>query len=240
MSVCPRGAHSIIQGLHTVDRSKCVACGICSKACDYSALEIIGKELTADEIINEIKKDDIFFGEDGGVTISGGEPFIQFEGLSELIKKCKAENYSVCIETSGFTSAENLVAVANHTDWFLYDYKLTDGNEHLRYTGKDNGLILENLSVLDKIGANVILRCPIIPGVNDSDEHFKGIASVMENHKCIDHAELMPYHPLGISKSEQLGKPAEFGEKEFLGKDKTREYAEYISEFTCKKVIISK
>ena len=96
---------------------------------------------------------------------------------------------------------------------------------------------IKNLSVLDRIGANVILRCPVIPGVNDNDEHFRGIASVMENHTCIDHAQLMPYHPLGISKSEQLGKNAEFGEKEFLAKDKVQKYVEYISKFTDKRVI---
>lgn len=237
LNICPYGAHSITQNVHTIDRTKCTACGICAKACDYAALEIIGKELTADEIINEIKKDDVFFGDNGGVTISGGEPFMQFDGLFDLVTKCKSENYSVCIETSGFTSKDKLLAIANHIDWFLYDYKLTDANEHLKYVGQNNNLIIENLSVLDTIGANVVLRCPIIPGVNDHDEHFKSIASIMNNYTCIKHAELMPYHPLGISKSEQLGNAIEFGQKEFLAKDKAKKYAEYISKFTDKKVI---
>ena len=237
--VCKNGVHSITQGEHKIERSLCVSCGQCADACDFSALEILGREYTVDEIITELKRDDMFFADGGGVTVSGGEPFMQLEGLLALIKRCKEEGYSVCIETSGYTSAENLTKAAEYTDLFLYDYKLTDSAAHKKYVGVDNKIIVDNLSVLDKIGAKVILRCPIIPGVNDSDEHFAAIAKLADKHACILRVELMPYHPLGVSKSEQIGKECVYKESEFLNKNIAESYANKISLLTEKKVIVS-
>lgn len=239
VDACPNGAHSISNGLHTICRSECKRCGKCVDNCVFSALEIMGRDFTIDEIMDEIKKDDMFFGDDGGVTISGGEPFIQFEGLYELAERVKAENYSLCIETSGFTSENKLRAVADYVDLFLYDYKLTGAEEHIKHIGKDNREIINNLSILDDMGANVVLRCPIIPGINDCEEHFRGIAEMAEKHTCILSVELMPYHPLGISKAEQIGKNMIYNEKTFLSKDKAQEYAEFINGFTSKKVFVS-
>ncbi|MBO7310981.1 MAG: glycyl-radical enzyme activating protein, partial [Clostridia bacterium] len=235
--VCPNGVHSVSKDGHKINRDLCASCGKCVDACNYSALEIFGKSYTIDEIIAEIKKDDVFFAEDGGVTISGGEPFMQFEGLYELTKRCKEEGYSVCIETSGFTSKEKILKVAKNTDLFLFDYKLTDPDMHKKFVGADNSIILESLSALDKAGASIVLRCPIIPGVNDNTEHFKKIAELASAYKSILRVELMPYHPLGISKAERIGAECEYNESEFLDKNIALSYADTIQQLTDKKVI---
>ena len=240
VKACPEGVHVIKDGMHHVDRSKCRACGRCVEACDFTALEILGKDYTISEIMVEIKKDDVYFGEDGGVTISGGEPFLQSEGLLELVKKCKGAGYSVCIETSGFTAAEKLLRAAEYVDMFLYDYKLTDTEMHKEYVGADNRKILKNLATLNEAGAKIVLRCPIIPLINDCDDHFKGIAELAEAYENIDHVELMPYHSLGISKAKQIGMEAGYAESGFLSVEQAGIYAQRIQALTVKKVLVSK
>lgn len=237
--LCPNSVHTVSADSHEIDRNLCVSCGKCVTVCGNYALELFGKEYTIDEIIAEVKKDDMFFTDDGGVTISGGEPFMQYEGLLALARRCRDEGYSVCIETSGFTSADKLTAVSQYVDLFLYDYKLTNPEEHKKYVGADNKVIIENLSVLDKVGAKAILRCPIIPDINDTEEHFKGIAATASAHGCITSVELMPYHPLGISKSQKIGKECPYWESEFLSKDTANTYAEAIQKLTEKKVTVS-
>lgn len=240
VKACPNGAHVIKDRVHHLDRSKCSACGRCAEACDFAAVEILGKDYTIHEIMTEIKKDDVYFGEDGGVTISGGEPFMQAEGLLELLKKCKEAGYSVCIETSGFTSAEKLLSAAEYVDMFLYDYKLTDTEKHKEYVGADNHKILDNLAALNEAGAKIVLRCPIIPLINDCEAHFKGIAEIAEAYENIDHVELMPYHSLGISKAKQIGMEAGYAESGFLSVEQAGIYAQRIQALTVKKVLVSK
>lgn len=236
--VCPNGVHTVHNGLHEINREKCTTCGKCSAACDFSALEIIGRNYTVEEILDEIQKDDMFFTNGGGVTASGGEPFMQFEGLYTLAKRCKEKKYSFCIETSGFTDEKNIRKIAEYVDFFLYDYKLTNPEEHKKYVGADNKTIVENLSVLEEIGANVILRCPIIPHINDCEDHFKGIGTIVNAYRCILHVELLPYHPLGISKAEQIGEEAMYPEPDFLQKETLQQYAKKIKFFTNKEISI--
>lgn len=218
-AVCPNGVHTFENGMHLIDRNKCSLCGKCADVCVMSALEILGKRLTCEEIMIEIAKDDVFITTaDGGVTFSGGEPFMHFEALYELLKLCKIKGYSTCIETSGYANTENIVRASDYTDWFLYDCKETDPENHKKFIGTDNSLILKNLSVLNDAGAKVILRCPIIPGVNDRAEHFENIAALSKKYTCIKSVEFMPYHPLGIQKAVQIGKTSAFSNENFMDK----------------------
>lgn len=217
--VCPSAVHSFTYSKHSIDRSRCTLCGKCAKACLSSALEILGKAYTAEEIMLDIEKDDVFFGSDGGVTFSGGEPFMQFDMLYTLLKECKQRGYSTCIETSGYTAGENILSAAAYTDYFLFDYKLSSSQAHKKYTGVSNRLILENLALLNRINSSVILRCPIIPGINDNREHFQDIAELCNEFSCIKSAELMPYHPLGIAKAEQIGKACGYTSADFAKKE---------------------
>ena len=132
--VCPQGVHSFQAGEHRFLRENCVFGGKCVDVCDYGALEILGKEYTINEILREIEKDKAYYGISGGVTISGGEPFMQFEALITLLKALKENGYHVCIETSGYTTSEKMREVAKYTDLFLYDYKESDNDRHIKYT----------------------------------------------------------------------------------------------------------
>lgn len=229
-AVCSCGVHKFENDLHCIYREKCVMCGKCVEICKTSALEIIGNEYTYEEIMTDIAKDDMFFGNDGGVTFSGGEPFMQFEALYELLKMCKRKEYTVCIETSGYTSEEKIVRAAEYTDCFLFDCKETDEKKHLKYVGVKNDLILSNLEALNKIGAAVILRCPIIPGVNDRQEHFENIARLSDKYACVKSVEFMPYHPLGLQKSIQIGKTTAFYGKDFMDRKIIEAYCESVKD----------
>lgn len=204
-TVCENGAH-IFSPLHTIERSLCALCGNCVKICPVDAFEIAGKEVTADEVIKAVLADKEFFEDSGGgLTLSGGEPFMQFDFLAEVLRKAKENSLHTCVETCGFCDEEKLIEASAYIDIFLFDYKLTDNTLHKKYTGVGNEKILSNLRALDKNGSAIILRCPIIPGVNDTDEHFKGIADTANSLHNILRIEIAPYHELGISKSMRLG-----------------------------------
>ena len=126
-----------------------------------------------------------------------------------------------------------------HSEISVFNCESHNTEKHKKYVGADNKVITENLSVLDKVGAKAILRCPIIPDINDTKEHFKGIAATASAHGCITSVELMPYHPLGISKSQKIGKECLYWESEFLSKDTANTYAEAIQKLTEKKVTVS-
>lgn len=217
-AVCENKVHTFVNDIHSIKRTNCTLCGKCVDICMHCALELIGKDYTYDEIMMEIAKDDIFFSSDGGVTFSGGEPFAQPIALYNLLKLCKEKGYSTCIETSGFTTKENILKTAPLTDYFLLDCKETNPEIHKKYVGCEYEAIINNLDLLNQENANVILRCPIIPNVNDRIAHFEKIAILPDKYKCIKSVEFMPYHPLGISKSIQIGKKCDFENNTFLDK----------------------
>lgn len=206
-NVCEFKCHSFIDGLHLYDRKNCIACGKCAEVCVSEALETVGYDKSVDEVIKEVIKDKIFYDNSGGgITLSGGEPMYQFEFTYELLKEAKKNNIHTCIETCGFSSEENYRAIADYTDIFLFDCKETNPIKHKKFTGVSNELILKNLMMLDKLGCKIIIRCPIIPGLNDTKEHFDNIAKTANELNNILEINIEPYHPLGKGKAEMLGK----------------------------------
>lgn len=206
VSICKPGAHSSLFRYHRFSRSTCTACGDCANVCSNNALKFYGYRKTADEILAEVLKDrDYFRNSDGGLTLSGGEPLHQILFATEILKKAKAENIHTCIETAGFAEREKMEAIAPHTDLFLYDYKLTDEKQHLKYTGVSNQKIIENLALLAGLKKEIILRCILIPGVNDNEEHFRAIAGLSNKYPSISKVELMLYHDYGSHKFAPLG-----------------------------------
>lgn len=207
LAVCPNECHKFsAQGAHTIDRSVCGACFACTELY-CGALESAGREASVEEVLEEVLKDKIFYeNSSGGMTLSGGEPLAQFEFSLELLKRAKAEGLHTAIETCGFVSAEKMEEIVQYTDLFLFDYKETDPELHTRFTGADNRLILQNLELLNRIGKEIILRCPLIPGCNDRTEHFLGIAETANRLEYVLHVELEPYHPLGEGKVASLGR----------------------------------
>lgn len=235
-NICSQNAHIFEENSHCIERSKCISCGKCVELCDVQALEIIGKEYSIEDVMSEIAKDDIFFGENGGVTFSGGEPFMQFDFLYELLKCCKSKGYSTCIETSGFTKSDNIVRAAEYTDCFLFDCKETDAEKHKIYTGVENEKIIENLEMLSILNIPVVLRCPIIKGLNDREEHFKKIAFLANHYENILKIDIEPYHSFGERKKIALGKSecifdtAEKNEK-YMWLNTIREYTNKMVDF---------
>jgi pyruvate formate lyase activating enzyme len=237
LKACRSGLHAFsTEGAHLIEREKCVACGECAEAC-VGALELCGVERTVDEVMTEVLKDASFYkNSGGGMTISGGEPFMQHEFALALFKAAKEQGLHTCIETSGYVSEEILERFIPYVDIFLWDVKETDSERHIRYTGVSNERILANLELLNAKGASVVLRCPIIPGYNDRDEHLLGIGRLAQRLDCVMRVDVEPYHPLGSSKSEALGKEYPLGEMGFIADGEVERIISVIASQTEKTV----
>jgi len=205
-AVCPQGAHEFADGKHIFRREKCIACGKCAEVCMNQALEISGREMTVEEIMAVIDKDAKYYRSGGGVTFSGGEATLHMEMLVTLLQACKEKGYHTALETNGLISEKNLHKLMGLVDLFLLDCKHTDPAAHEKWTGAPLEPVLASLKMLDEAGKDVILRCPVIPGVNDTDAHFAAIRALKAQHRCIRQAEIMAYHDIGKSKWHALGK----------------------------------
>jgi pyruvate formate lyase activating enzyme len=206
VAACPAGAHTIDGDVQAIDRSVCRACGICGEACEAHALEVVGREWSVEEVMAEVRRDLPFYRRSGGgLTVSGGEPLMQLEFTAALFEAARADGVHCAIETSGFARWESLARVLPLVDLFLYDCKETDAQRHKQLTGQPNGRILENLRRLYESGAAIVLQCPIIPGHNDTEAHFEGIARLAQAMPALRRVQLLPYHPLGKSKLARFG-----------------------------------
>lgn len=233
-AVCGNGCHSFDNGVHKFERKNCVKCFACTKT-GCEALVKVGREITTDEVIDEVLKDKIFYDNSGGgITLSGGEPLCQFDFSLQILKKAKENGIHTAIETCGFTSADRIKEISKYVDLFLFDYKETNGELHKKFTGISNDIILENLSLLNDMGKSIILRCPIIPGCNDRKEHFEDVCDTANKFEHILHIELEPYHSLGESKYISLGT----GEHKFSSpsEETKQSWLSIISSATYKKV----
>lgn len=209
LSVCQ--GRSIVDGKLRLCHTDCTACGECVRACLNGANELLGKEMTAAEVMDEVLKDKIFYGSDGGLTVSGGEPSYQAEFTLELLTLASAAGITRAIETCGSGSRDFYVKAAELGTTFLFDLKCMDPDRHKKLVGADNRHIIDNLLYLFSAGADVIIRLPMIPGCNDSDADISALAGFLKEHEgSYRYAELMPYHPLGVGKSEQIGSPQEY------------------------------
>jgi len=175
--------------------------------CPVSALEIKGVNMTAQDVMNIVIKDMLFYETSGGgLTISGGEPLSQYNFTLEILRLAKEKGIHTCIETSGFAPTDKLLLVAPYVDLFLYDYKESDEEKHKEFTGVSQNIITDNLQAIDNAGAKTILRCPIIPGYNNRNGHFSKIAATANSLKNIQEINIMPYHPMGASKAARIGR----------------------------------
>jgi pyruvate formate lyase activating enzyme len=166
----------------------------------------VGRDVTVGEVISDILKDKKFYEPSGGgATFSGGEPAMQPEFLLALVKSAKAEGINVAVETSGCAPYGVYEALLPYVDTFLFDCKETDRELHRKFTGVDNALILSNLRKLHNAGASILLRCPIIPGLNDREKHFKGLAELSKELPNLLGVEVLAYHRLAASKSGRMG-----------------------------------
>jgi pyruvate formate lyase activating enzyme len=176
------------------------------EVCNSNALKIIGKEMTVDQVMLEVMADfDFYKNSGGGITLSGGEPLLQFSFSMELLQRCKDMGVSTCAETSGFVSEAQFKQFFPYVDFLLFDYKIAESDVHRKYTGVPNETILSNLDLAYHAGIPIILRCPIIPGINDTEEHFRQIGALDKKYPKLTGIELLPYHDIGNNKRTSIG-----------------------------------
>jgi len=206
VSACPTDTHIAIDGKHTVRFERCTLSGECISACPNDALEIVGKEMSVSEVLDIVEKDRRFYEESGGgITLSGGEPMLQFEYTKQLLFTAKNAGIHTTVDTSGYASRDHFAEILPATDLFLYDYKVTDPAMHKDLTGVSNELILGNLEYLYHKGAKIILRCPLIQTVNDGQKHLRAIANLREKYPKLEGIEIMPFHNMGRKKAREIG-----------------------------------
>jgi pyruvate formate lyase activating enzyme len=227
VSACPNDVHTITnEGVHEIAFDKCQHCGSCVEACYNKALKIFGTKMDTDELMKIIVRDRSFYEKsNGGLTVSGGEPMSQFDGTLELFKAAKNEGLHTCLDTSGFARKELYEQIMPYVDVFLFDYKLTDCEKHQKYTGVPNDLIKSNMDMLCKNCAVIFLRCPIIPGINDDDEHLDAIAALSRKYDAIAQVNVMAYHDMAKGKIKHIG--GTYALEDLKTVDKTEKQALY-------------
>ena len=189
------------------DPARCIGCGQCRTGCPSGARRTVGQEMTAEEIMQIVRRDKPFYGEDGGLTVSGGEPMAQFALCLELAQMARAEGISFMMETCGHAKTEDFERIAPLCDGFLFDCKASTAR-HKELTGVEDGLILKNLDRLYRLGARIVLRCPIVPGGNLDEDFPAKIRELREKYPNMA-VQLMPYHRAGLGKAERLGLAAQ-------------------------------
>lgn len=205
-AVCPNQVHRFDAAKHLINFANCTGARNCTSSCPSGALKFFGYTSYPEQIMEVVRKDLPYYEQTGGgLTISGGEPFFQPEFLLEVLRLAKADRIHTCVETCGLVPADSLTKTLPYIDLFLFDYKETSPVLHKEFTGADNRLILSNLDLLCSLNKPVILRCPIIPGFNDTKEHFAGIHEIEARYHNLAGIEILPYHDLGKEKAAAIG-----------------------------------
>jgi pyruvate formate lyase activating enzyme len=206
VDTCEHGAVVDAGTYYDVERGACALCAECAALCPTGARDVIGRAMTVDEVVAELERDTVFFDESGGgVTISGGEPLMQPEFVGALVEACRARRLHTAVETCGAGDSEALARIATNTDLFLYDLKLMDDERHRRATGASNRVILENLERLVRLGANVRVRFPLVPGVNGDEGNVEALGAFVAS-LGLPGLDVLPYHRAGIAKYRRLGR----------------------------------
>lgn len=222
VNVCPQKA---IQ-LHTengiqIDRKKCDHCFACTEACCSTALSVIGKLYSAEELYQILIRDkNLYSRSGGGITFSGGEALLHVsDEMIRLLEKLKTEEISVGFDTAGLVEQKVLDRILPYTDFFLWDIKLMDEELHKKYIGQSNEKILKNLRYVDGRGVDLYIRCPVIPGINDNDSFFHELLSFVKQLKSVKEINLLPFHQLGASRYEKIGMKDPYSDMKDVSRD---------------------
>lgn len=207
---------------------KCIGCGICrgerttqaAENCPADALVRYGREYEVEELCELLFQDAIFFRDGGGVTLSGGECLTQSDFALETAKMLCQHGISVYIDTCGYVKREVLRQIIPYVDKFLYDIKAITPDVHIKCTGKDNALILDNLRFLCERGCNIEIRYPLVVGHNDAE--CEKIGRFLSGINGIDRIKVLRYHSLSASRYEALGLPCTLPDTETTYEDVER------------------
>lgn len=205
IKACPENAITATPEGMVTDREICANCGTCAEKCPSGARELIGREISVEELLKEVMKDKPFYdNSDGGVTATGGEPTVQHDFLLEFFKACKESGLQVALDTSGVAKWEILERLLEHVDLVLYDMKLVDEAKHKEYTGVSNRQMLANLEKINQMGKRIWVRIPVIPEYTASEENIQAIGKAIQGFKAIERVDLLPFHKFGIPKYEKF------------------------------------
>ena len=204
--ICPQGAHRI-NSRHEFFKERCTLCGKCAAVCPKRAIEQSGTKMSVSRVLEEIIEDSDFYKNDGGVTISGGEPLLQADFVAELAKECRKNGIGVYIDTSVSCDFSDIEKVLPYTDKFLADYKAAPPERMYEMTGADERLVSENIKRLLSL-SDVLIRIPIIPRYNDTPDAFADIGDFI----CGANVQLLPFHRLAVSKYRAMNVKYEFAD----------------------------
>lgn len=222
--VCTACSHRITAGGgHEFIRERCTLCQSCVECCPYGALTLCGKYYGEDELFDIIMSERAFYKSDGGVTFSGGEALLYPEYISSVMKKCKGEEITTAIDTSGFAPWSAFEKTIPVTDTYLYDIKFATSELHKKWTGHGNELILENLFRLDECGRDIYIRIPVIGGANDTLSEFGKIGDIISRLNNVKKVTLLPYHSFGKNKYSLLGTDYTVGDSAKIPKERIGE-----------------
>lgn len=222
---CEHGALTFDNG-PVRDPELCAQCGKCAEKCLTEARRFVGEWITPEQVVRRVRRDIVFFDDSGGgVTFSGGEPLMQPDFLVSAAKACKAAGIHVALDTCGYARPEVLARVTPHVDLVLFDVKVVDPARHRELTGVPNQLILDNLSMLVRSGKSVIVRIPLIPGVNDDEQNVHESIDLL-THVGVKRVDLLGYHEAGTEKYERLGSKYRLGGLKPLATETMEELAD--------------
>lgn len=209
VEVCPLNAISYVDGVRQINWNLCTNCLECAKVCPSHSIGVIGEYLTVDEAFKVATRDVPFYrNTGGGVTVSGGEPLLQWQFVLELLEKCKKIGLHTTLDTSGYCRWEDMRKVLNYVDLILFDVKHMDSESLKETCGASNQLILDNLKKASRM-SKIWLRIPLIPNFNDSESNMRAVAELAIGTKA-ERVSLLPYHQYGKHKYERLGKKYRF------------------------------
>lgn len=223
IKACPEGALKLTRKGMIINREKCIACGSCGDACPANAIELIGKQYSVQDVLKEVAKDKAFYDKSGGgMTISGGEPLMQFEFTKHLSIGARDQGIRVALDTTGYS--KQFEAILEHVDLVLYDLKHYNAEMHLKYTGVKPDLILANAKLLAQHRKPTWIRTPIIPGFTDQDENIKNISKfIVKEMPTVERYDLLSFNNLCTSKYRRLDMSFPLEGDELLTKDRMEE-----------------
>jgi glycyl-radical enzyme activating protein len=243
VAACPQGVHAMQNGQRAFERKRCQACGKCAESCYANALELTGRQMSVERVMDEVLRDAAFYkNSGGGVTLSGGEPVLQRDFSLALLRRCQEEGVHTAIETAANCRWDDLALLLSVSDLVMMDIKHMDPRRHREVTGVSNERILANALKLMQADKPVIFRIPVVPTVNDTPEEIGAIAAFVRHlvdlrlessngasrSADLPFLELLPFHRLAADKYRSLGLDYRASELKGPPKEKMAELVEVI------------